>query len=138
MDERHLGARGPAVLGRRVPPAIAARFAAEYDQRPAGAFESLRPTRINNEVITMQRTILILLAAVAIVVGREAAGADSAGQRPARLESQVPVALDYLLYLPEDYEAKESWPLLLFLHGAGERGSDLPGPAAAPQALVAG
>ncbi len=32
----------------------------------------------------------------------------------------------YLLYLPEGYESgHERWPLVLFLHGSGERGSDL-------------
>lgn len=31
----------------------------------------------------------------------------------------------YLLQLPEDYEQAEASPLLLFLHGAGERGDDL-------------
>ncbi|HEX6307043.1 MAG TPA: alpha/beta hydrolase-fold protein [Longimicrobiales bacterium] len=31
----------------------------------------------------------------------------------------------YLLYLPRDYDAARRWPLLLFLHGAGERGDDL-------------
>ena len=32
----------------------------------------------------------------------------------------------YLLFIPEDYGKKdELWPLILFLHGAGERGSDL-------------
>lgn len=35
--------------------------------------------------------------------------------------------LQYLLYLPPDYASKpnERWPLMLFLHGAGERGSDV-------------
>ncbi len=35
--------------------------------------------------------------------------------------------LAYLIYTPEDKEAKpaDGWPLVLFLHGAGERGSDL-------------
>lgn len=34
--------------------------------------------------------------------------------------------LKYLLYLPENYEeSKESFPLMLFLHGAGERGDNL-------------
>jgi predicted peptidase len=33
--------------------------------------------------------------------------------------------MNYLLYQPKNYEEKESWPLLLFLHGAGERGDDL-------------
>ena len=33
---------------------------------------------------------------------------------------------DYLVYLPEHYGRDDRrWPLLLFLHGAGERGSDL-------------
>jgi predicted peptidase len=32
----------------------------------------------------------------------------------------------YLLYLPQEYGEKEQkWPLILFLHGAGERGDDL-------------
>ena len=31
----------------------------------------------------------------------------------------------YLLYLPEKYESKARWPLVLFLHGAGERGEDI-------------
>jgi predicted peptidase len=46
-------------------------------------------------------------------------------QKPQHLERQVTVTLDYLLYLPPDYEQKDSWPLMVFLHGAGERGSDL-------------
>jgi predicted peptidase len=34
--------------------------------------------------------------------------------------------LNYLLFLPQGYEGGgKKWPLLLFLHGAGERGSDL-------------
>ena len=33
--------------------------------------------------------------------------------------------IDYLLYLPPEYDAKVKWPLVVFLHGAGERGEDL-------------
>ena len=35
--------------------------------------------------------------------------------------------MKYLSYLPKDYDAKgkKTWPLMLFLHGAGERGSDV-------------
>jgi predicted peptidase len=35
--------------------------------------------------------------------------------------------MQYLVYLPKEYDAKSSkrWPLMLFLHGAGERGTDL-------------
>lgn len=37
------------------------------------------------------------------------------------------VSLDYLLFLPKDAgaEPQKKWPLILFLHGAGERGSDV-------------
>jgi predicted peptidase len=29
-------------------------------------------------------------------------------------------SISYLLYLPKDYDSKDKWPLLLFLHGRGE------------------
>ncbi len=36
------------------------------------------------------------------------------------------LSCNYLLFLPKGYsEKKQGWPLMLFLHGAGERGSDL-------------
>ncbi|MGH3692032.1 MAG: alpha/beta hydrolase-fold protein [Microbacterium sp.] len=36
-------------------------------------------------------------------------------------------SLQYLVHLPDDYDADPNrlWPVVLFLHGAGERGSDL-------------
>jgi predicted peptidase len=43
-------------------------------------------------------------------------------------EAQVKVTakIDYLLFLPQGYEeSKKTWPLMLFLHGAGESGTDL-------------
>lgn len=33
--------------------------------------------------------------------------------------------LKYLLFLPADYMSQKKWPLILFLHGAGEKGSNL-------------
>jgi predicted peptidase len=45
----------------------------------------------------------------------------------------------YLLYLPKDYKprGKQRWPLMLFLHGAGERGTHLNAVAAhGPPKLV--
>ena len=35
------------------------------------------------------------------------------------------VHLNYLLYLPEGYRERKDWPLVMFLHGVGERGNVL-------------
>ena len=49
-------------------------------------------------------------------------------QIPLHFEAQITqtVQLDYLLYLPPGYDTDpaQRWPLILYLHGAGERGSD--------------
>ena len=34
------------------------------------------------------------------------------------------VARRYMVYVPHDYTPDKAWPLVLFLHGAGERGDD--------------
>jgi predicted peptidase len=50
------------------------------------------------------------------------------GQSPQSFEIEIRKTLrtDYLLYLPEQYGiSSESWPLLLYLHGAAKRGDDL-------------
>ncbi|MCA9175070.1 MAG: prolyl oligopeptidase family serine peptidase [Planctomycetales bacterium] len=54
------------------------------------------------------------------------AGAQEAGQQlSASVSVSASFASRYWLYLPQKYEQQEQWPLLLFLHGAGERGDDL-------------
>jgi predicted peptidase len=51
------------------------------------------------------------------------------GQHPASFSGEISkkVKLEYLLALPDEYGRDKSreWPLVLFLHGSGERGSDL-------------
>ena len=53
----------------------------------------------------------------------------AAEQTPQSFEGEVTlkVGYHYLLTLPDGYEADPSkkWPLLVFLHGAGERGNNL-------------
>ena len=34
-------------------------------------------------------------------------------------------SLNYLLYLPDDHERHDDWPLIVYLHGSGERGDDV-------------
>ena len=43
------------------------------------------------------------------------------------LERKQVFSADYILFLPEGYgvDAAKRWPLILFLHGAGERGSNV-------------
>jgi predicted peptidase len=50
-----------------------------------------------------------------------------AAQTAERVQLKVPYEFRYLSYVPDGYGTHRSqkWPLLLFLHGAGERGSDL-------------
>lgn len=52
-----------------------------------------------------------------------------ANQKPHRIEKKInrKIKANYLLFLPEDYkkEDQKQWPLMLFLHGAGERGTNL-------------
>lgn len=51
------------------------------------------------------------------------------GQTEMTLDKEIvqKIYLKYLLYLPKDYDphSEKRWPLILFLHGAGERGNDL-------------
>jgi predicted peptidase len=50
------------------------------------------------------------------------------GQTPHLFEKSITkvVACNYLLFLPEGYnDSNQEWPMILFLHGAGERGDDL-------------
>lgn len=42
------------------------------------------------------------------------------------LNRKISLQLEYLLYLPSGYEdSDKDWPLLVFLHGLGERGPDI-------------
>jgi predicted peptidase len=49
-------------------------------------------------------------------------------QQPQSFQATIQknVTLEYLLYLPPGYQSSgQKWPLVLFLHGIGERGADL-------------
>jgi predicted peptidase len=67
-------------------------------------------------------TILAIWFAAAANWG---AAAEPVCQKPCQLHRTTTVTMKYLLYLPKDYQQKPFWPLMLFLHGAGERGDDL-------------
>ena len=71
---------------------------------------------------------VILLLSTALSVSALGQTASPSVQRPEHFEREitVPAALDYLLFRPAGYEqSQKKWPLMLFLHGAGESGRDL-------------
>ena len=78
--------------------------------------------------MSRSRTVLPLLLGVPFAVSC-AGVVPPAGQSPQRFAATVRkrVSYRYLLYLPKAYaaEPERRWPLLLFLHGSGERGADL-------------
>ena len=73
----------------------------------------------------MTRIFQLIVLAYWVSIPQIAAAQESS-QTAQRLEVQIRVQLDYWLSLPKDYskDGKPS-PLMLFLHGAGERGDDL-------------
>jgi len=78
------------------------------------------------------RTIQIVLAvtALAALTASPAMAQSPKKVQEAKLFSgkiNKSVAADYLLFLPEGYDSNKSkrWPLILFLHGAGERGTNV-------------
>ena len=69
--------------------------------------------------------IAAISTALLITWASWASAAEPVPQKPCELNRTIKVTMKYLLYLPKDYEQKPSWPLMLFLHGSGERGDDL-------------
>jgi predicted peptidase len=70
---------------------------------------------------------LSLKVPLALCLLGAAAIAAETGQHAQTMRKQVEVTVNYQLYLPADYgkEQGKKWPLILFLHGAGERGDDI-------------
>ena len=63
----------------------------------------------------------LLITPLAAVVAEEPGPGKQVIVRP---PAESTVKHNHWVYLPEDYNQKSSHPLLLFLHGAGERGED--------------
>lgn len=68
---------------------------------------------------------LSLLLMFPLTVSLQAAEEKPATQSEETFELSNGKEMDFLLYLPKGYEQQQKWPLVLFLHGAGERGDDL-------------
>jgi predicted peptidase len=74
----------------------------------------------------MNRRYLLLLAASGLLLpapGRAQLAAPVTGflNRSLLVDGE---ARPYVVYVPRDYSAAKRWPVILFLHGSGERGAD--------------
>lgn len=69
---------------------------------------------------------IVLISSICLICGCSQSYAKTpvaAGeQMEMTMSRKVDVKLNYLLYLPKDYSTDKAWPLIVFLHGAGERG----------------
>ena len=74
--------------------------------------------------MTDPRAAAILAAACVLAAGC-AAPAPRAIPAHGRQTPQSALGTRYLLYLPGVHEKEAAWPLILFLHGGGERGENL-------------
>jgi predicted peptidase len=71
-------------------------------------------------------TILVLATGIAVATAADSQSTQAQQEKTFEKNITVPVKLNYLLSLPADYaKTKESWPLVLFLHGSGESGNNL-------------
>lgn len=84
---------------------------------------------MNTHMKTYQSSLaLILFLATGLVAPLQAQPATASMQQAKTFERKITInaKLDYLLSLPADYgQSKKTWPLVLFLHGSGESGTNL-------------
>jgi len=74
----------------------------------------------------MKRLVPWSLVVVAALLPAVARADDKQQEKTFEKEITTKAKLSYLLYLPDDYEKSDKpFPLILFLHGAGESGSPL-------------
>lgn len=74
------------------------------------------------------RLFSILILILTIPVSVQPQNNDSTvGLKPHKYQKELKrqIYANYLLYLPRDYDDKEKWPLILYLHGGKGRGNDL-------------
>lgn len=65
-----------------------------------------------------------LLMAVVVLVAGLATAQDQTGAILPKTFKDADGEHRYAMFLPKGYSAEKKWPVLLFLHGAGERGTD--------------
>jgi len=72
----------------------------------------------------MKKTFAILLVAILLCMPLAVSAGDIYETAEVRTYENDDTVLPYRLILPETYDASKTYPMLVFLHGAGERGND--------------
>lgn len=73
----------------------------------------------------MKNHLLLTIALLSSTAGEASLLADEPALKPNRVDVQVRLEMNYLLYLPKDYDQQPKWPMVMYLHGGGERGNNL-------------
>lgn len=101
-----------------------------YEEESWNAFRKHMQTaqnRMNQEDLTLEEAVLIgkdLRQSVLALRKKEAEPLDASKVMERRFyTAKDKTILPYRIYLPEGYDAEKKYPLVLFLHDAGERGS---------------
>jgi predicted peptidase len=77
--------------------------------------------RIMSRVVIMMTLVLSLGAGSQTPATAPAASATGFLYRTLEFDGKIHA---YSIYVPPDYDASKAWPIILFLHGSGERGED--------------
>ncbi len=70
----------------------------------------------------MHKILLPLLLVAALVPTTHAATSEPRLLRVTYQSQALQAERDYFVYLPPDFEQRDKWPVILFLHGNGQRG----------------
>jgi poly(3-hydroxybutyrate) depolymerase len=87
-------------------------------------FSNVKTTREYGGRITNPGVALVLLSAALHICGGGTLRAVTVDNFVARRYTNAQGVLPYRLFIPTNYNAATRYPIALFLHGAGERGSD--------------
>src|SRR5262249_54526886 len=67
---------------------------------------------------------IFAIPVITFLMTSNCSAADNRDRFEARVFQDGDYKLSYRLLRPKEYDAKKKYPLVIFLHGAGERGSD--------------
>ena len=121
-DEREVGLVGDLKIGRLQEVEVRAGtevYCACHEHLLSSKL-SRGPQSLSRLECPMRTIVLVLSVGLLACAARETPKPKASGQTHARLETERgPLA--FLRYVPHNYETRDDWPVVIFLHGSGER-----------------